>query len=148
MPNYWLLKTEPAAYAFDQLERDGRTTWDGVRNNLALMHLRAMKAGDQVLVYHSGAVKAAVGLARVAAAAYPDPHQSDPRFVVVDLTPLRRLKHPVTLGEIRAEPALAELPLIKMTRLSVMPVTREQWKRLQAMGEAKVDAVKVDAGKE
>jgi predicted RNA-binding protein with PUA-like domain len=87
-------------------------------------------------------VKAAVGLARVAAAAYPDPHQSDPRFVVVDLTPLRRLKHPVTLGEIRAEPALAELPLIKMTRLSVMPVTREQWKRLQAMGELKVEAVK------
>jgi predicted RNA-binding protein with PUA-like domain len=136
MPNYWLLKTEPSTYAFDQLERDGKATWDGVRNNLALMHLRAMKAGDQVLVYHSGAVKAAIGLARVAAPAYPDPQQTDPRFVVVDLTHLRRLKRPVALAEIRAVPALVELPLIKMTRLSVMPVTREQWKRLVAMGDA------------
>jgi predicted RNA-binding protein with PUA-like domain len=136
MPNYWLLKTEPSTYAFDQLERDGKTTWDGVRNNLALMHLRAMKAGDQVLIYHSGAVKAAIGLARVAAAAYPDPQQTDPRFVVVDLTPLRRFKRSVTLAEIRAVPALAELPLIKMTRLSVMPVTREQWKLLVSMGDA------------
>ena len=142
MPNYWLLKTEPTTYAFDQLERDGRTTWDGVRNNLALMHLRAMKAGDQVLIYHSGAAKAAVGLARVAAGAYPDPQQSDPRFVVVDLTPLRRLKRPVTLAEIRAEPALAELPLIKMTRLSVMPVTKEQWKQLVGMGEAGMERLK------
>jgi predicted RNA-binding protein with PUA-like domain len=136
MPNYWLLKTEPSTYAFDQLERDGKATWDGVRNNLALMHLRAMKAGDQVLIYHSGAVKAAIGLARVAAAAYPDPQQTDPRFVVVDLTPLRRFKRSVTLAEIRAVPALAELPLIKMTRLSVMPVTREQWKLLVSMGDA------------
>jgi predicted RNA-binding protein with PUA-like domain len=135
MPNYWLLKTEPASYAFEQLERDGRTTWDGVRNNLALMHLRAMKAGDQVVIYHSGAVKAAVGLARLATDAYPDPRQSDPRLVVVDLTPLRRLRQPVTLAQIRADPLLAEMPLIKMTRLSVMPVTREQWKRLVGMGE-------------
>jgi predicted RNA-binding protein with PUA-like domain len=142
MPNYWLLKTEPSTYAFDQLERDGRTTWDGVRNNLALMHLRAMKAGDQVLIYHSGAVKAVIGLARVAAAAYPDPQQSDPRFVVVDLTPLRRLKRPVTLAEIRGVPALAELPLIKMTRLSVMPATKDQWKVLLAMGEPRIESVK------
>jgi len=142
MPNYWLLKTEPTAYSFDQLERDGRTTWDGVRNNLALMHLRAMKAGDEVLVYHSGAVKAAIGLARVAAAAYPDPGLADSRFVVVDLKPLKRLKRPVPLADIRADPALADLPLIKMTRLSVMPVTREQWKRLLAMAEAKAEAVK------
>ena len=142
MPNFWLLKTEPTAYAYDQLERDGRATWDGVRNNLALMHLRAMKAGDQALVYHSGAVKAAIGLARVATSAYPDPQQTDPRFVVVDLTPLRRLKRPVTLAEIRAVPALAELPLIKMTRLSVMPVTKDQWKVLLAVGEPKIEALK------
>lgn len=135
MPNYWLLKTEPTAYAFEQLERDGRTTWDGVRNNLALMHLRAMKAGDQVLIYHSGAAKAAVGLARLATDAYADPRQSDPRLVVVDLTPLRRLKQPVALAQIRADPLLAEMPLIKMTRLSVMPVTKEQWKRLVGLGD-------------
>lgn len=142
MPNYWLFKTEPSTYAFNQLERDGRTTWDGVRNNLALMHLRAMKAGDQVLIYHSGAIKAVIGLARVAAAAYPDPQQSDPRFVVVDLTPLRPLKRAVPLTEIRGVPALAELPLIKMTRLSIMPVTKDQWKALLALEDPKIEALK------
>jgi predicted RNA-binding protein with PUA-like domain len=140
MPAHWLLKTEPSAYSFEQLEREGRATWDGVRNNLALMHLRAMKTGDQALIYHSGAAKAVVGVARIAAAAYPDPAHSDPKLVVVDLTPLRRLKRPVPLAEIRADPTLAEMPLIKMTRLSVMPVTAEQWKRLLAMAEAETVA--------
>jgi len=135
MPGHWLLKTEPATYSFDQLEKDGRTTWDGVRNNLALMHLRAMKVGDQVLVYHSGAAKAVVGIAKVAAAAYPDPAHADPKLSVIDLTPVRRLKHAVNLAQIRAEPALAEMPLIKMTRLSVMPVTSDQWKKLLALTE-------------
>lgn len=136
MPAHWLLKTEPSAYSFDQLEGDGRATWDGVRNNLALMHLRAMKPGDQALIYHSGATKAVIGVARIASAAYPDPAHSDPKLAVVDITPLRRLKRPVTLPEIRAEPALAELPLIKFTRLSVMPLSTEQWKKILAMAEA------------
>jgi predicted RNA-binding protein with PUA-like domain len=135
MPSHWLLKTEPSAYSFEQLEREGRATWDGVRNNLALMHLRAMKSGDQALVYHSGAAKLVIGVARIAAAAYPDPAHRDPKLVVIDLTPLRRLKRPVSLAEIRAEPVLAEMPLIKMTRLSVMPVSGEQWKKILAMGE-------------
>ncbi len=135
MPAHWLLKTEPTAYSFQQLEKAGRATWDGVRNNLALLHLRAMKSGDQALVYHSGAEKQVVGVVRIASAPYPDPSQDDPRLVVVDLMPLRRLKHPVTLAQVRAEPALAGMPLIKFTRLSVMPVTGEQWKRLLAMGE-------------
>lgn len=132
---HWLLKTEPSTYSFEQLEKDGRTTWDGVRNNLALMHLRAMKVGDQVLIYHSGAVKAVVGLAKVAAAAYPDPAHADPKLSVIDLVPVRRLKRAVTLTEIRGQPELAASPLIKFTRLSVMPVTAEQWKRLVALAE-------------
>ncbi|HTO73079.1 MAG TPA: EVE domain-containing protein [Gemmatimonadales bacterium] len=135
MPGHWLLKTEPTSYSFQQLEKAGRATWDGVRNNLALLHLRAMKNGDQALIYHSGAEKQVVGVARISSAPYPDPSQDDPRRVVVDLVPLRRLKHSVTLARIRAEPALAAMPLIKFTRLSVMPVTAEQWKRLLAMGE-------------
>ncbi|MEO8029351.1 MAG: EVE domain-containing protein [Gemmatimonadota bacterium] len=135
MPGHWLLKTEPSTYSFEQLETEGRTTWDGVRNNLALMHLRAMKVGDQVLIYHSGASKSVVGMARVAAPAYPDPAHADPKLSVIDLTPLRRLKRPIALAEIRTEPALAESPLIKMTRLSVMPVTGEQWKKFLSMGE-------------
>ncbi len=135
MPGHWLLKTEPTSYSYQQLEKAGRATWDGVRNNLALLHLRAMKSGDQAFIYHSGAEKQVVGVVRIASAPYPDPSQDDPRLVVVDLMPLRRLKHPVTLAQVRAEPALADMPLIKFTRLSVMPVTAEQWKRLQAMGE-------------
>lgn len=135
MPGHWLLKTEPSTYSYAELEKTGRATWDGVRNNLALLHLRAMKNGDQALIYHSGAAKEIVGVARIASAPYPDPTQDDPKLVVVDLIPLKRLKRPVTLTEIRAEPALAAMPLIKFTRLSVMPVTGEQWKRLLAMAE-------------
>jgi len=126
MSDSWLLKTEPTTYSYDQLEKDGRTTWDGVRNNLALTHLRAMKAGDRLLIYHTGAEKAVIGLAKVAKAAYPDPKQEDPKLVVVDVIPERRLERPVTLTEVKAEASLKDLALVRMGRLSVMPVTPAQ----------------------
>jgi predicted RNA-binding protein with PUA-like domain len=135
MPSHWLLKTEPGTYSYDQLERDGKTAWDGVRNSVALMHLRAMKPGDQLLIYHTGAVKAVVGLARVAGKPYPDPKEHDPRLVVVEVVPAGRLKAPVPLATIKADPGFADLPLVRMPRLSVMPVSAEQWNRIVALGQ-------------
>jgi predicted RNA-binding protein with PUA-like domain len=137
MPNHWLLKTEPTTYSFDQLTKDGRTVWDGVRNNLALSHLRAMKEGDRLFVYHSGAEKAVIGTAKVARSAYSDPSQRDPKIVVVDVVPDGRLATPVTLAAIKAEASLADMPLVRMPRLSVVPVTAEQWKRIIGMGAGK-----------
>ena len=129
----WLLKTEPSTYSFDQLERDGRTTWDGVRNPTALRHLRAIATGDEVLIYHTGDEKAVVGIAKVVEGAYPDPKAGDSRLVVVDLAPVRRLKAPVTLARVKADPAFADFALVRISRLSVMPVTAPQWKRLLAL---------------
>ncbi len=137
MTNHWLLKTEPSTYSFDRLVAEGTAVWDGVRNNLALKYLREMKSGDRVLVYHSGAEKAVVGQARVARAAYPDPTRDDPKLVVVDLTPGPRLARPVPLAAIKQDPQLAELPLVRMSRLSVMPVTPEHWKRLLELAAAR-----------
>lgn len=133
MPAHWLLKTEPSTYSFDRLLKEGSAVWDGVRNNLALSYLRQMKAGDRVLIYHSGGEKAVVGQARIGRAAYPDPAHDDPKLVVVDVVPDARLPKPLTLAAIKADPALADLPLVRMSRLSVMPVTAEQWKRLLAL---------------
>ena len=129
----WLLKTEPSTYAFADLVRDGRTTWDGVSNPAALGHLRAMKKGDEALVYHTGDEKAAVGIARVASDPYPDPKQKDPRLVVVDLEPVRALPRPVTLKAVKADPRFADFALVRISRLSVMPVTASQWEALQAL---------------
>lgn len=126
----WLLKTEPSSYAYDDLERDKRATWDGVKNPVALRNLRAMKEGDAALIYHTGDEKAVVGTALVARAAYPDPKSKDPRSVVVDLTPGGRLPRPVTLAEIRQLPAFADSPLLRQGRLSVVPLTKEQWNAL------------------
>jgi predicted RNA-binding protein with PUA-like domain len=137
MPNHWLLKTEPSTYSFARLLKEGRAVWDGVRNNLALLHLRAMKEGDRVLIYHSGPEKAVVGTARIVAAAYPDPGQDDPKLVVVDVAPDAPLPQPVPLAAVKADPALADMPLVRMSRLSVMPVTPEQWRRILAMGTGK-----------
>lgn len=133
MPNHWLLKTEPSTYSFDDLLRERRTTWDGVRNNLALSHLRGMKPGDRALIYHTGAEKAVVGIARVASMPYPDPGHDDPKLVVIDLEPEARLDQPVPLAAIKADPAFADFPLVRLGRLSVMPVTTEHWKRILAM---------------
>lgn len=129
----WLLKTEPSTYAFADLVRDGRTTWDGVSNPVALGHLRAMKKGDEALVYHTGDEKAAVGIARVASDPYPDPKLKDPRLVVVDLEPVRALPRPVTLKAVKADPRFADFALVRISRLSVMPVTDAQWKALLAL---------------
>ena len=130
---YWILKTEPSTYSFDQLEAEGRTTWDGVKNAQALIHIRAMKRGDQLLIYHSGDGKALVGLARVASDPYPDPGTDDARFAVMDVEPVRRLASPVPLARIKADPVFAELALVRQGRLSVMPVAPEQWRRLLAL---------------
>jgi len=131
---YWILKTEPSTYSFDQLERDRTAVWDGVTNPLALKHLREMQPADDVLIYHTGDEKAVVGLARVTSAAYPDPKAKDPRLVVVELKPGRRLQRPVTLAEIRAESEFQDLALVRMPRLSGVPATAAQWKKLLAMG--------------
>ena len=126
----WLLKTEPSSYAYDDLERDKRATWDGVKNPVALRNLRAMKEGDAALIYHTGDEKAVVGTALVVRAAYPDPKSKDPRSVVVDLTPAGRLPRPITLAEIKQLPAFADSPLVRQGRLSVVPLTKEQWNAL------------------
>ncbi len=127
MSNRWLFKTEPSAYSWDQLERDRRTVWDGVRNALALRHLREVAAGDEVLVYHTGDERAAVGVARVTRGAYADPKARDPRLVVVDLEPARRLERPVSLADMRADRKLAGFDLLRLPRLSVMPVSAAHW---------------------
>lgn len=133
MPQYWILKSEPSTYSFDQLEQDGRTVWDGISNAQALIHLRSMKPGDKALIYHSGAGKALVGQATIVSAAYADPKADDPKLVVVDVEAGRRLRREVTLAEIKADPAFAQLALVRQPRLSVVPVTAEQWKRLNGM---------------
>lgn len=140
MPAYWILKTEPSAYSFDRLQKDHRTVWDGVTNPLALKHLREMSVGDPVLVYHTGDEKSVVGLARVARAAYPDP--KDPKLVVVDLEADRPLAKPVTLAAVKADPTFADLALVRMGRLSVVPVKPEQWKRLLTMAGERENAGK------
>ena len=133
MANYWILKTDADTYAFDHLLRERRAVWDGVSNALALKHIRSMAAGDQVFIYHSGDEKALVGLAQVVSDPYPDPKAKDPRLYVVDIEAGDRLARPVTLAEIKADPAFAELGLVRMSRLSVIPVPAEQWKRLLKM---------------
>lgn len=131
----WLLKTEPTAYSFARLARDRRTVWDGIRNAQALLNLRAMRRGDEALVYHSGAERAIVGLAAVVSDPYPDPKLDDPRRVVVDLAVVGPVPRPVTLAAIKAEPALRDLALVRNSRLSVVPVPAKLRARLWAMAE-------------
>jgi predicted RNA-binding protein with PUA-like domain len=130
----WLLKTEPGAYSYGDLEREGRARWDGVTNPAALRNLRAMRAGDAVLVYHTGSEKAVVGLASVVREAYPDPRRKGGTLVVVDVAPRRRLARPVTLAEIRGMAEFATSPLVRQGRLSVVPVTEAQWKAIESRG--------------
>ena len=126
----WLVKEEPAHYSFDDLVRDGRTRWSGVRNPLAQKHLRAMQKGDRVLYYHTGNEKAIVGTATVASAPAPDPADPAGRLFAVEIKAGKRLAEPVTLAEIKAQPFFADFPLVRMARLSVMPVTDAQWERI------------------
>ena len=136
MANYWILKTDADTYPFEQLERERRAVWDGVSNALALKHIRSMAKGDRLLIYHSGDEKALVGLARVVSDPYPDPKAGDARLTVVDVEAGDRLPRPVTLAAVKADPAFAELGLVRMSRLSVIPVPAEQWKRLLKMAGA------------
>jgi len=137
MANHWIVKTEPSTYSFDELARQKTAVWDGVKNDLALKYLRQMKPGDQVLVYHTGDEKAVVGLAEATSEAYPDPKQKDPKLAVVDLRAVERLPRAVPLAEIKKERAFADLALVRIGRLSVMPVSAEQFKRLLKLGGVK-----------
>lgn len=134
---YWLVKSEPAKYAFGDLQRDGRTVWDGVRNNQAALYLKAMKLGDQAFYYHSQEGLAVVGVAEVVREAFPDPTDPSGRFVAVEFAPARSLARPVTLAEMKANPALAGMALFRQFRLSVCPVQPAEWTAILAMaGEA------------
>jgi predicted RNA-binding protein with PUA-like domain len=133
MPSFWLVKSEPSKYAYADLERDGRTVWDGVRNNTAALHLKAMKLGDEVLYYHSQEGLEVVGVATVVKEAFPDPSDPAGRFVAVELAPVRPLRKPVSLARMKASPALADMAMIKLFRLSVSPVRPAEWKAIMEM---------------
>jgi predicted RNA-binding protein with PUA-like domain len=132
--NYWLAKSEPEAYSWAQLVKDGKTAWTGVRNFQARNNLRAMKQGDPVFFYHSVSDKQVVGLARVAGEFYPDPTAKEGDWICVDLEPVKPLKSPITLEAIKADAVLKEMPLVKQSRLSVTPLTKAQADRLLKLG--------------
>jgi predicted RNA-binding protein with PUA-like domain len=134
--NRWILKTDSDVYPFDQLERERQAVWDGVSNPVALRHIRGMAPGDPLMIYHSGARKEIVGLATVRSNPYPDPKRKDPKLVVVDIEADRRLPRTVSLAAIKADPAFADLGLVRAPRLSVMPVAEAQWNKLLAMAGA------------
>ncbi len=127
----WLLKTEPDDYSYDQLEQEGRTRWDGVKNPAALKNIREMKTGDRAFLYHTGKEKAVVGVVEVVKAAYPDPEQKNAKLVVIDIKAERRLGRPMTLAEIKALPAFEGSPLVRQGRLSVVPLTAKQWRTIE-----------------
>lgn len=129
----WLMKTEPGTYSYDDLERDGKAVWDGVSNPVALKHIRSMKKGDQVLVYHTGDEKSIIGIAEVTSAPYVDPKGKDPRLVVVNLKPVRKLANPVSLAAVKAEKIFRDFELVRIPRLSVMPVPTNLWRYIMQM---------------
>jgi predicted RNA-binding protein with PUA-like domain len=129
----WLLKEEPSNYSFDALVKDKRTVWSGVRNPLAQKHLRAIKKGDRIFYYHTGNEKAVVGIATALTDAYADPKDKTGKLAVVDVAPVKKLPRPVTLAEIKANPAFEDFPLVRISRLSVMPVADAEWKRIEKM---------------
>lgn len=134
--NYWLVKSEPDVYGWDELEKDKQTVWSGVRNYAARIHLRSMKKGDEVLFYHSNLGMEIVGVAKVVKEFYQDPTTDDGRWVAVDLRAYRKLKHPVNLTQIKADKRLSKMALVKIGRLSVQPVTEKEWKIImQLAGE-------------
>lgn len=129
----WLFKEEPTHYSYDDLAREGRTSWTGVRNPLAQKHLRSVAKGDRIFFYHTGDEKTVVGIARATGAAYPDPADAAGKLHAVDIAPVRKLKQPVTLAAVKADKSFASFPLTRMPRLSVMPVSDEEWERIEAM---------------
>lgn len=139
---FWLVKQEPEAYSFDDLVRDGRTDWTGVRNFQARNNLRQMKVGDAVLFYHTGESKSVVGIAQVGKAAYPDPTANDEQWVAVDIKPVKPLKTAVSLAAMRDNPKLSSLLLIRQSRLSVMPITKDEFETIVMMGGGKSSSKK------
>ena len=135
--NHWMVKQEPETYSWTDFVNDGRTDWTGVRNYQARNNLREMATGDRVLFYHSGKDKAVVGVAEVVKAAYPDPTADDPQWVAVDLKAIKPLNTPVQLAAIRYDKRLSGLPLIRQSQLSVMPLTKEEFETIIAMGNGK-----------
>lgn len=125
--NYFLVKSEPSVYSFSRLLEEGSTVWDGIRNHAARLHLLSMKPGDQVLFYHSGEDRAVTGLTKVSRSSYPDPTADDPRWLAVDLSPVKALKRPVSLAEIKKEKRLQNIGLVRIGRLSVMPLKKEEF---------------------
>jgi predicted RNA-binding protein with PUA-like domain len=129
----WLFKEEPTHYSYDDLARDGKTSWTGVRNPVAQKHLRSVKKGDRVFFYHTGDEKSVVGIAKAVGAGYPDPADKDGKLYAVDIAPVKKLKRPVTLAEIKADTYFASFPLTRIPRLSVMPVNDDEWDRIEQM---------------
>jgi predicted RNA-binding protein with PUA-like domain len=130
----WLFKEEPDHYSYDDLVRDGKTAWTGVRNPLAQKHLRSVTKGDRIFFYHTGSQKSVVGVMKADAAAYPDPADKTGKLYAVDVVPVKKLKQPVTLASIKADKSFATFPLVRMSRLSVMPVSDQEWARIEKMG--------------
>ena len=129
----WLFKEEPTHYGYDDLVRDGKTSWTGVKNPLAQKHLRAVQKGDRIFFYHTGDQKAVVGIAKADGAAYPDPADANGKLYAVDVVPVKKLKSPVTLASIKADKVFADFPLTRIPRLSVMPVDEDTWDRIVRM---------------
>jgi predicted RNA-binding protein with PUA-like domain len=136
--HYWLVKQEPETYSWESFQKDGRTAWTGVRSFPARLHLRAMKKGDPVFFYHSGSEKQVVGLARVEREAYPDPTAEEGDWSAADLVPVRKLGQPVSLGVIKTDKILKDMPFVRQSRLSVSPVTEAQFKRLLELSQTKL----------
>lgn len=132
----WLVKEEPENYSYDRFVKDGSTVWAGVRNPVAQRNLREMKKGDRVFFYHTGKQKAIIGTATVAKTAYPDPKDTSGNLVVVELAAGKPLKRPVTLAEVKADKRFADMPLVRIARLSVQPVTDEQWEQIEAISKS------------
>lgn len=132
--NYWLMKSEPNTYSWDDLEKDGQTLWDGVRNFKARNNMKAMKKGDKVFFYHSGEEKSVIGVTKIVKESYPDPTAKEGSWVVVDIVPVKKFKKPVTLAEVKADSKLKDMVLARQPRLSVQPVTKEEFERILKKG--------------
>ncbi|MBC7722399.1 MAG: EVE domain-containing protein [Pedobacter sp.] len=136
--NYWLIKSEPFKYSWDQFVKDGQTFWDGVRNYQARNNLKAMKKGDLLFWYHSNEGMEIVGIAKLVKEYYQDPTTEDPNWVVVDVKPFKKLKKPVSLAQVKATPSLSQMALVRFGRLSVQPVTEDEWNIVMDMAETEM----------